>query len=60
MGGRFLDTQNGDDSYVADPYRNESGIVLLPRELPLAVLLQGDQRFQKIYEGWLAVVFVLQ
>jgi len=32
--------------------------VLLERDIPLAALLHGDQRFQKIYEDRLAVVFV--
>ena len=58
MVGHFLDTQNGDDSYVIDPYLNQSGVVLLPRDMPLAALLQGDPRFQEIYEDRLAVVLV--
>jgi hypothetical protein len=58
IGRRFFDTGSGDDSYLTDPYLNESGVVLLQREMPLAALLQGDQRFQKIYEDRLAVVFV--
>jgi hypothetical protein len=58
MLSRFLDTANGDGSYLTDPYLNESGVVLLPRKIPLVALLLGDQRFQKVYEDRLAVVFV--
>ncbi len=55
---RFFRSENGDPSYIDDPYLNESGVVLLQRTKPLAALLNGDQRFQKIYEDPLAVVFV--
>lgn len=55
---RFFDSERGDPSYVNDPYLNEAGIVLLDRTKPLASILRGDQRFQKIYEDGLAVVFV--
>lgn len=55
---RFFDSERGDASYVNDPYLNESGTVLLDRTKPLASILSGDQRFQKIYEDRLAVVFV--
>jgi hypothetical protein len=58
LGGRFLATGSGQESYLTDPYLNEAGVVLLEREMPLAALLQGDQRFLKIYEDRLAVVFV--
>jgi hypothetical protein len=58
LGGRFLAVGHGAESYLTDPYLNDAGIVLLEREMPLAALLQGDQRFQKIYEDRLAVVFV--
>ena len=58
MGGRFLATGSGEDSYLTDPYLTEAGVVLLQREMPLAALLQNDQRFRKIYEDRLAVVFV--
>ena len=57
MVSSFLDTEKGEDAYVTNPYLNQSGIVLLPRDAPLATLLQGDPRFQKIYEDQLAVVF---
>lgn len=58
IGGRFFETGSGADAYLTDPYLNESGVVLLQRDMPLAALLQGDQRFHKIYEDRLAVVFV--
>jgi len=58
LGGRFFATGNGHESYVNDPYLNGSGLVLLQRDMPLAAVLNGDQRFQKIYEDRLAVVFV--
>lgn len=54
----FFDSERGADSYINDPYLNESGVVLLDRTKPLASILSGDQRFQKIYEDRLAVVFV--
>src|SRR5271165_280022 len=54
----FFNSERGDDSYVNDPYLNEAGVVLLDRTKPLAMILRGDQRFQKIYEDDLAVVFV--
>ncbi len=55
---RFFDSERGDPSYVNDRYLNEAGVVLLDRTKPLANILSGDQRFQKIYEDQLAVVFV--
>jgi hypothetical protein len=55
---RFFNSERGDDSYINDPYLNESGVVLLQKQKPLATILSGDQRFQKIYEDRLAVVFV--
>jgi hypothetical protein len=58
MVGRFFDTGGAGVSYLTDPYLNEAGLVLLERDIPLAALLRGDQRFQKIYEDRLAVVFV--
>jgi hypothetical protein len=55
---RFFDSERGDSSYVNDPYLNEAGVVLLDRTKPLANILSADQRFQKIYEDQIAVVFV--
>jgi len=57
MDMRFFQTENADPSYVNDPYLNESGVVLLQKEKPLATALSEDPRFQKIYEDRLAVVF---
>jgi hypothetical protein len=54
----FLRCENGDASYVNDLYLNEAGVILLPQTKPLAKALRGDQRFKKIYEDRLAVVFV--
>jgi hypothetical protein len=54
----FFDSERGLDSYVNDPYLNESGVVLLQKEKPLAAMLRTDPRFQKIYEDRLAIVFV--
>src|ERR1019366_7353961 len=47
-------------SYTSDPYLNESGVVLLPKKLPLANLLTIDSRFRLIYQDQVAVVFVRQ
>jgi hypothetical protein len=55
---RFFNTANGEPSYLTDPYLNEAGVVLLPQQAPLAALLNRDQRFRKIYEDSIAVVFV--
>jgi hypothetical protein len=55
---RFFRSENGDPSYIDDPYLNESGVILLQKTKPLAAVLNADQRFQKIYEDPLAVVFV--
>ena len=54
----FFRTENGDSSYADDPYLNESGVILVQSKKPLARVLNGDQRFKKIYEDRLAVVFV--
>lgn len=54
----FFRSENGDASYVNDPYLNEAGIILLPKSKPLANALASDQRFKKIYDDRLAVVFV--
>jgi len=55
---RFFESERGADSYIDDPYLNESGVILLQKEKPLATVLSADQRFQKIYEDRLAVIFV--
>ena len=60
LNGRFYVSANGDNSYAADPYLDQAGVVLLFRDMPLAALLYSDPRFQKIYEDNLAVMFVRQ
>jgi hypothetical protein len=55
---RFYQTENGDPSWVDDPYLNEAQLVLLPRETRLASLLLADSRFNLIYQDELAMVFV--
>ncbi|MGD0161114.1 MAG: hypothetical protein ABSB39_01495 [Candidatus Sulfotelmatobacter sp.] len=54
----FFNSERGDPSYVNDPYLNQAGVILLDKTKPLATVLSGDQRFQKIYEDHLAMVFV--
>jgi hypothetical protein len=58
MDTRFFKTQNGDASYVDDPYLNEAQVVLLSRKVPLASVLLTDSRFSLIFQDRLAVVFV--
>jgi hypothetical protein len=55
---RFYKTENGDPSYIDDPYLNDARVVLLPREVPLARLLNSDSRFTLIYGDSLSIVFV--
>lgn len=58
MDTRFFKTQNGDASYVDDPYLNEAQVVLLSKKVPLASVLLTDSRFSLIFQDKLAVVFV--
>jgi uncharacterized membrane protein len=53
----FYGTQNADNSYKTDPYLNESGIVLLDSNLPLAKVLTVDPRFQLVFHDEIATVF---
>jgi hypothetical protein len=46
------------DSYTSDPYLNEAGVVLLPKEGPLAKLLTIDSRFHIIYQDQLSVIYI--
>jgi len=46
------------EAYTSDPYLNEAGLVVLPKKLPLAILLTIDSRFRVVYQDQLAVVFV--
>jgi hypothetical protein len=55
---RFFKTQQGDASYVDDPYLNEAQVLLLPKKVPLAGVLLSDPRFSLIFQDSLAVVFV--
>ena len=53
----FYASQSAEAGYATDPYLNESGVVLLGADLPLAKILTADPRFQLIYQDSLAVVF---
>lgn len=55
---RFFKTQQGDASYVDDPYLNECHLILLSTKVPLARVLMQDSRFHLIYQDAIAVVFV--
>lgn len=54
---RVYKTEQG-DSYTSDPDLNEAGVVLLPRDKPLAMLLTADSRFHIVYQDKLSVVYV--
>lgn len=53
----FYASQNAEESYKTDPYLNESGVVLLDGELPLAKILSIDPRFKLIYQDAQSVVY---
>lgn len=53
----FYASQSAESGYASDPYLNESGVVLLSADLPLAKILTADSRFQLIYQDQMAVVF---
>jgi hypothetical protein len=55
---RFIATQRGDVSYVADPFLNQARVILLPTEVPLASALVSDSRFALVYRDSVAVAFV--
>lgn len=55
---RFFRTENGDPSYLEDPYLNEANLILLPKQRPIARVLASDSRFRLIYEDSLSVVFI--
>jgi len=55
---RFYQTENGDRRWVDDPYLNEARLLLLPRQIPLASLVNADSRFNLIYQDELALVFL--
>ena len=45
------------DAYTSDPYLKESGLVLLPKKLPLAQLLTIDPNFRLVYQDGISMVF---
>ena len=53
----FYGSQNADTSYTTDPYLNESGVVLLGSEIPLAKILTVDPRFQLVFHDDIATVY---
>lgn len=53
----FYSSQSAEKSYTTDPYLNESGVVLLSSEMPLAKILTVDPRFQLVYHDDIATVF---
>ena len=53
----FFNSQNAEKSYTTDPYLNESGVVLLGSEMPLAKILTVDPRFQLVFHDDIATVF---
>jgi hypothetical protein len=53
----FFNSQNAEASYTTDPYLNESGVVLLGSEMPLAKILSVDPRFQLIYHDEIATAY---
>jgi hypothetical protein len=55
---RFYMTENGDPSYVDDPYLKESQFVLLSKQKPLAGILASDPEFTLLYQDSQTVVFV--
>ena len=54
----FINTQRGEDEYKADPYLNESGVVLIRPSDGLFNALSLDPRFGLIYQDQIAAVFV--
>ena len=58
LDSQFFKTQQGDASYVDDPYLNEAQVVLLSKKDGLASVLLSDPRFSLIFQDSLAVVFV--
>ena len=58
LDNRFYMTENGDASYVDDPYLNEANLVLLSKQKPLAHLLTSDSRFNLVYQDSQSMIFV--
>ena len=53
----FYNSQSAEKSYTTDPFLNESGVVLLGSDMPLAKILTVDSRFQLVYHDDIATVF---
>jgi hypothetical protein len=53
----FYNSQSAESGYLTDPYLNESGVVVLAADLPLAKILTADSRFQLLYQDQIAVVY---
>lgn len=58
LDNRFYLTENGDPSYVDDPYLRDARLVLIGKQKPLAKLLAADEQFELIYQDSLAIVYV--
>ncbi|HTS35625.1 MAG TPA: hypothetical protein VMH04_08140 [Candidatus Solibacter sp.] len=58
LDNRFYLTENGDPLYADDPYLQESKLVLIGKQKPLARLLSSDEHFQLIYEDSQAAVYM--
>jgi len=54
----FYESQSAFPSYAADPYLDESRLVILDSTLPLAKVLTIDTRFQMVYHDDIATVFM--
>ena len=55
---RFYATENGDASYVDDPYLGRANLFLVPKRKAISRLLASDPKFNLIYEDSLAMVLV--
>ena len=55
---RFIMTEEGDASYVDDPYLKESNVFLLPLRSKLAQILTTDSQMQLVYQDSLAAIFI--
>jgi len=55
---RFFATQNGDASYVDDPFLRQANLFLVPKQKAISRLLASDPQFNLIYEDSLAMVLV--
>jgi len=53
----FYRVYMGQESYLADPYLNDAGLVLLQGQAQLTSKLEADPRFTLIYQDQISVVF---